>query len=701
MSHASVSPHRRSRAWNACGSRRRSCRPPARLLALAIACTLVLTWAALGAREADASLGELSFLGCIGQVSLSECAAVPPGLKGAVEEPKGIAVSPDGANVYAADDDANTVDVFARNALTGALTLTSCIGQHAGCATTSQAKAVERPFDVAVSPDGENIYAVSVGSNTLSEFSRNTSTGELTYTGCIGQLSECTPTTPSDAIDGPATIAISADGTSVYVASENAGGAVDEFQRDTANGALKFEGCIGAGGCTAPSIPEALRLAYAVAISPDGNNVYVSGQGASVTTFTRSSSTGALTFKGCIGNSNVCEQTKPLAINEPTSLAISPNGANLYAGNFANGVVDVFTRNATTGALTFSGCNGALAGEPRGSCTELPSGNPAGPLAVAISPDGADLYVAGEQGVYEYARGTAGALKFAGCTGIEPGLCTATVPEEALFFSVSLALSPDGTSLYDGAELGKDLNVFGRQTQTAVGSPPPNTTPTQTSSGTSETAAFTAASVPLAGIANTPAAVEELLLGCSKRSLVLNDVFVRGSRVGLEGSAAKSLDGKKVKIVFDAGKVVASATVGRNGQFSTAAPLPPASLRDGNNARYEAESGSQRSLDLKLTRRLSLEPPKVSGDTVALIGQVAPPLTKPVAKITVQQELECGRTTVVAHVTPSASGRFRITVTVPAAAKAGVYRLISSVRENTHSTHGFATYSLPLPAAFG
>jgi hypothetical protein len=156
-----------------------------------------------------------------------------------------------------------------------------------------------------------------------------------------------------------------------------------------------------------------------------------------------------------------------------------------------------------------------------------------------------------------------------------------------------------------------------------------------------------------------------------------------------------------VKIVFDGDQQVATALVAANGQFSTTAPLPPASLRDGNDARYQAESGSQRSLDLKLTRRLTLEPPEVSGHTVTLVGQVLAPLTEPVAAIAVQQELECGKTSVVERVKPSASGRFHITLTVPSAAKAGIYRLTSTVRENTHSKQGFATYSLPLPAVLG
>src|SRR5271170_8060152 len=38
---------------------------------------ICLAPAAFSATRADASLGELSFLGCIGQVTLNECAAVP------------------------------------------------------------------------------------------------------------------------------------------------------------------------------------------------------------------------------------------------------------------------------------------------------------------------------------------------------------------------------------------------------------------------------------------------------------------------------------------------------------------------------------------------------------------------------------------------------------------------------------------------
>jgi hypothetical protein len=208
---------------------------------------------------------------------------------------------------------------------------------------------------------------------------------------------------------------------------------------------------------------------------------------------------------------------------------------------------------------------------------------------------------------------------------------------------------------------------------------------------------------PVSGVASTPKAIEELRLGCTNTQLVLNDVYIHGGRVLLSGSAASSLVGKKVKILFGtANKQVAGATVGANGQFTTTAPLPPAKIRESVSTRYTAAIGKLSSLHLKLTRRLLLEAPKAGGTTVTLTGQVTLPLTKPIAPVTVEQQLECGKTTVVKTFTPSANGRFDITLTVPANAKAGIFRLTSKVAANAHATkHGFTTFSLPLPVALG
>jgi hypothetical protein len=202
--------------------------------------------------------------------------------------------------------------------------------------------------------------------------------------------------------------------------------------------------------------------------------------------------------------------------------------------------------------------------------------------------------------------------------------------------------------------------------------------------------------------ATTPKESEELRLGCSKSQLVLNDAYIHGSRVILLGSAARSLAGKKVTILFNEKKPVATATVQADGDFATTAALPPAKIRDALTTRYSAEIGSVRSLHLKLVRRLLLEPPKAGGDTVTLTGRVTKPLTKPIAPIVVEQQLECGKTTIAKQFTPAASGVFHITLTVPAGTTAAIYTLKSKVAANARAlAKGFKTYSLPLPVAIG
>jgi hypothetical protein len=397
------------------------------------------------------------------------------------------------------------------------------------------------------------------------------------------------------------------------------------------------------------------------------------------------------------------------------SVALSANGETALVGgpgkDEETGAAWVFTRSGEA----WSEQGGTLLGEDA-TLKEAQQGH-----SVALSEDGNTALIGGYHD--DVSRGAAWAFVRSGSTWEEQQKLVGTgstggFPTEGS----SVALSADGSNALiggagDNGEVGATW-VFTRKPESGGGSEgpkgnePENKAPTNNSNngvtdngsgGGGSNGGGSGSGSTTTAIATTPKAVEELLLGCSKRSLVLNDVLIRNGRVALEGSAAKSLVGKKVEIVFDGGKRVATATVQANGQFSTTAPLPPARLRDSNSARYLAESGSQRSLNLKLTRRLILEPPRFSGGSVTLAGQVVAPLTKPIAKVTVEQQLECGKTSKVLTFTPPASGRFHVNIAgIPANAKAGIYRLASSVAESAAADkHGFATYSLPLPVALG
>jgi hypothetical protein len=82
-------------------------------------------------------------------------------------------VSPDGASVYVAADGADAVDVFSRSPTGGALTFTGCVGQLSGCTATSPAGAIAGPNGVAISPDGASVYAASVDASTVDLFLRS------------------------------------------------------------------------------------------------------------------------------------------------------------------------------------------------------------------------------------------------------------------------------------------------------------------------------------------------------------------------------------------------------------------------------------------------------------------------------------------------------------------------------------------------
>ncbi len=236
-------------------------------------------------------------------------------------------------------------------------------------------------------------------------------------------------------------------------------------------------------------------------------------------------------------------------------------------------------------------------------------------------------------------------------------------------------------------------------TETTSSNPGGGTTPTQTSTNPTGPGATTSTQTPTGsaggGVAAETAAAH-LVLGCSNRKLTLTDVVAQNGHVLLDGAAVASLAGHTVKILFDSHKPVATATVQADGLFSAVAPLPPAKLRGGNGARYLAESGSLKSLDLKLTRRLTLDPPHSGGGRVTLVGEVQPPLAMPPAPIFVQQQVTCAGAKTVAHFKPNADGRFSVSVPAPPAA-AAIYRLSTKVRGNATSSKLFSTFSLPEP----
>jgi 6-phosphogluconolactonase (cycloisomerase 2 family) len=222
---------------------------------------------------------------------------------------------------------------------------------------------------VTVSPDGKHLYAAGRDDNAVAVFSRDSTTGTLTFVEVnmngVGGV---------DGLSFVASVAVSPDGKHLYAASVN-DDAVAVFSRDSTTGALTFVEVQrdGVGGV------DGLDSGNSVTVSPDGKHLYAAGRDDnSVAVFARDSTTGGLTFvevqRDGVGGVD--------GLSFVVSVAVSPDGKHLYTAGLADDAVAVFSRNSTTGALTLVEfqMRESLGREVR---------------VVTISPDGEHLYTVG------------------------------------------------------------------------------------------------------------------------------------------------------------------------------------------------------------------------------------------------------------------------------------------------------------------
>jgi DNA-binding beta-propeller fold protein YncE len=336
--------------------------------------------------------------GCVAARGASGCGAAI-GLDG----PSSLAVSADGRTVYATARASNSISAFRRDPKTGALTQ---LPASAGCISglpvpvCAVGRALAGPDVVVISPNGANVYVGSFFGNAVAVFDRDPASGALTQpgnsSGCIAEaIAGCTP---GIALGAPEGMAISGDGTSVYVASALAN-AVATLSRDPSTGTLTQatdgSGCVVNAALTGCTTGVQLSGANAVAFNPGGSVYVTSLSSNSVTAFTRSRSTGGLTQKpgtaGCLVWLRAVGCSFGQAMRAPEGLAISPDGDNVYVAAFATGAIDVLDRGGKFGKATQKpGRQGCLAPRSVPGCTRGRALR--GVSSIALSPDGRFLY---------------------------------------------------------------------------------------------------------------------------------------------------------------------------------------------------------------------------------------------------------------------------------------------------------------------
>jgi DNA-binding beta-propeller fold protein YncE len=344
--------------------------------------------------------GALTPAGCIADVGdPAGCGATAHGLNGAAS----IAVSPDGASVYVASADDEAIVRFDR-APSGALSNASCIEDppmDAGCASTAQG--LNSAHGVAVSPGGTSVYVVSFTDSAIVRFDRAPS-GALSNASCISDVGDpATCGATAQGLDRAQAVAVSPDGTSVYVVSQ-ADDAIVGFDR-APSGALSNSSCIEDlehdGFCDdvgAAGEAQGLDNVRSVAVSPDGASVYAAGaDDDALVRFDRAPG-GALSNPSCISDvgTGACGAATAEGLNQPRYVAVSSDSASVYAVSQNSDAIVRFDR-ALGGALSNPTC--IEDPEADGSCDDVGSAGEAqglsGASGVAVSADGASVYAAG------------------------------------------------------------------------------------------------------------------------------------------------------------------------------------------------------------------------------------------------------------------------------------------------------------------
>jgi DNA-binding beta-propeller fold protein YncE len=214
--------------------------------------------------------------------------------------PEEVLVTPDSRHVLVAGSRSNAVAVLRSGpaGLSQADGAAGCISRAGdeGCAAGRELRG---PVDLAISADGRSVYAASSIADGVAVLTRDRATGALTQssrrTGCISQGGSGGRCEPGDALDEVWGIAISPDGRNVYGVSSKVN-MLGAMARDRESGGLtqlpgRFACFIRGGGFGCPE-GRGLTVAVAVAVSPDGRNVYVASEDAylgSVAIFRRQS----------------------------------------------------------------------------------------------------------------------------------------------------------------------------------------------------------------------------------------------------------------------------------------------------------------------------------------------------------------------------------------------------------------------------
>ncbi|WJM83196.1 beta-propeller fold lactonase family protein [Pectobacterium brasiliense] len=338
----------------------------------------------------------------------------------------------------------------------------------------------ERVSAISVSQDGKTLLVTgSEGNNNsgktyLRVYARDAETGELTLLQSFTQGEQDDLSTPAIEVNGLNTIttlAQSKDGSSVYVAGGSGSAySLVQFSRDTMTGLLSYVGIVATQGVNGVSGLDA--AVSEIVLSDDGTSLYAingvtptdgSTTKNAVVFFSRDTTSGALTFVGSLVGSDT------IPLRSPSGIVLSSDGTSAYISNLGNNSITVLSRDAETGALDYVTTINKSTIAADTNSAEIPQDDRYlnGLQDIVISPDNRFVYVSSNsQGTVSiFSRDAdSGELTYAGTLNL---YSAGHIPANALALR-ELVMSEDGSALYVAAFGSKSLLVFGRDSDSGA-----------------------------------------------------------------------------------------------------------------------------------------------------------------------------------------------------------------------------------------
>lgn len=383
---------------------------------------LLLLWCAIFAAPVNAADDILSFI----DVSLQST-------------PNSIAVSADGANVYATSL-LGGLTSYARDSASGVLTIKAVYSNDISAGVVG----LTEPWRVMVSPDDLYVYVLSRGEDALTLFQRNIGNGSLEFIASYQNGSD-----NISSMVKPGGLVISPDGKHLYVVNSGRAaepGSVVSFSRNT-NGRLTFLDAFKDG----VNDIEGLSTAQDIAITPDGKNLYVvsnnvvGSNNKGLVQFSRDAESGQLYF--------LPSNLSITGVVGGQAIAVSPDGQQVYVTRDAASTLAMFNRDAVSGQLTQAE-----------EYTDIAEARSDDLLGVAITPDGGQVMVSSydiplgdsSSAVHVYRRNPLdGTLSLAGSRLHQSGVL------DGLKSVSALAFTPNGDQMFTAStdvSLGPNAN---------------------------------------------------------------------------------------------------------------------------------------------------------------------------------------------------------------------------------------------------